>query len=162
MSVKYWVSELSDSAIDNLKKECYNILISYGHEYELINDFINDIENEKLMNLEELISHERMKELSVMEWMGFLNDLHYSFKKTLKVYGFNNSVINSSSYLLYDDDSILFSFNIIDNNLTNVEKYIIHTHNCTIDKIKKLNDDLILFSVIDENLKANTLILKKT
>lgn len=65
--IKYWVSELSDQAIKELKNECFEILMSYGHDEDHIHDFIDDIENEKLMNLEELISRERMKELSGME-----------------------------------------------------------------------------------------------
>ena len=64
--IKYWVSQLSDQAIKDLKKECFDILMSYGHDEDHIHEFINDIENEKLMNLEELISRERMLELSEM------------------------------------------------------------------------------------------------
>lgn len=65
-NIKYWVTELSDKAQELLIKHCTRQLKAMGYcKYE-INRHIEDIANEKLMNLEELVSQKLMIKYSSM------------------------------------------------------------------------------------------------
>ena len=67
MNIKYWVSELSEVAQTILFDHCSNKLREYGYSDNTINEYMADLENEKLVNLDELVSYDMMKNLSVME-----------------------------------------------------------------------------------------------
>ena len=64
--IKYWVSELSDHAQTLLVKHCKKQLKQMGYcDYE-IERYVEDVVNEKLMNLEELVSRKLMLKYSAM------------------------------------------------------------------------------------------------
>ena len=66
MNIKYWVTELSDHAQKLLVAHCKRQLKKMGYcDYE-IDMHIQDIENEKLLNLEELVSRKLMIKYSSM------------------------------------------------------------------------------------------------
>ena len=87
--------------------------------------------------------------------MGFISDIISSYRKM------KGTPFNSIAYGLFEKDERLFTFRIYNSNMNSVERYIIHVHKCQIDDVQKLDQNMILFSVIDENLKAKTLILKR-
>lgn len=64
MKCKKWVSELSDRSQKELFAICENKLIEYGYSKKDIKVFMFDLSNEKLTNLDNLISYEKMLELS--------------------------------------------------------------------------------------------------
>ena len=67
MNIKYWVSELSDVAQTILFNHCHDKLKEYGYSNNTIDEYMADLENEKLVNLDELVSYDMMKNLSLME-----------------------------------------------------------------------------------------------
>lgn len=63
-NIKYWVSDLSEVAQKELFEICKNALIEEGYEEETITDYLNDLPNEKLGNLDELVEYDKLIELS--------------------------------------------------------------------------------------------------
>ena len=67
MNIKYWVTELSETAQTILFNYCHDKLKEYGYSNNTIDEYMADLENEKLVNLDELVSYDMMKNLSLME-----------------------------------------------------------------------------------------------
>ncbi|MCM3387301.1 hypothetical protein M3649_04030 [Ureibacillus chungkukjangi] len=65
--IKYWVSELSKEAQQILYTHCFKQLEEQGYHKADINNYLNDLQFEKLINLDELVSHDMMIQLSEME-----------------------------------------------------------------------------------------------
>lgn len=61
--LKYWVSELHPIAQNELILICTEKLKNEGYDEESIFNFIKDIKNEKLLNLEELMPYEKIIKL---------------------------------------------------------------------------------------------------
>lgn len=88
--------------------------------------------------------------------MGLFKDILISYRKMKRV------PYNTIHYGLFEKEERLFTFTIYNGILNNVERYIINVHKCQIDDVQKIDHgNIILFSVMDENLKARTLILKR-
>lgn len=67
MKMKYWVSDLSESAFQLLRNHVSNKLNELDLTEEEYNDYMNDLENEKLDNLEELVSYDLRLKYSQMD-----------------------------------------------------------------------------------------------
>jgi hypothetical protein len=63
--MKYWVDELSKKAYLKLESVVYNNLKN-DLDYESLNDYIENLKNEKLGNLSYHFSYEELLELSEM------------------------------------------------------------------------------------------------
>lgn len=66
--MKYWVSDLSDNALRLLKNHVSKKLKQLDLSNEEYKEYMNDLENEKLGNLEELVSYELRLKYSKMDW----------------------------------------------------------------------------------------------
>lgn len=64
--IKYWVTDLSDKAQDLLVKHCSRQLKAMGYCKHEINRYVEDLPNEKLGNLNELVSNNLMIKYSNM------------------------------------------------------------------------------------------------
>lgn len=62
--IKYWVSDLSHAAQQELFTHCRNQLVLEGYETSVIDDYIAELPNEKLGNLNQLVSYDMMIRLS--------------------------------------------------------------------------------------------------
>ena len=65
--MKYWVSDLSEKALQLLKDHVSKKLKQLDLTESEYVDFMNDIENEKLDNLEELVSYDLRLKYSKMD-----------------------------------------------------------------------------------------------
>ena len=63
-NIKYWVSDLSEVAQKELFTHCRNQLIKEGYSLSVIDDYINELPNEKLGNLTQLVTYDMMIKLS--------------------------------------------------------------------------------------------------
>lgn len=66
-NTKIWVSELSTEGLRLLKNHVSKKLKALDLSIEDYNEFMNDLENEKLDNLEELVSYNLRLKYSQME-----------------------------------------------------------------------------------------------
>lgn len=64
--MKYWISQLSNEAIEIIKNKVYSNLFQNGYAENQIQQYIEEIENEKLGSLDYHLSYEEMKQLSNM------------------------------------------------------------------------------------------------
>lgn len=67
MKMKYWVSDLSENAFQLLRNHVSNKLNELDLTEEEYNDYMNDLENEKMDNLEELVSYDLRLKYSQMD-----------------------------------------------------------------------------------------------
>lgn len=64
--IKYWVNDLSKEAQQILYTHCFKQLEEQGYSKADINKYLDDLQYEKLVNLDELVRHEMMVTLSEM------------------------------------------------------------------------------------------------
>lgn len=65
--MKYWVSDLSEKALQLLKDHVSKKLNELDLSQVEYNEYMNDLENEKLDNLEELVSYDLRLKYSQMD-----------------------------------------------------------------------------------------------
>lgn len=65
--MKYWVSDLSEKALQLLKNHVSKQLKQLDLTNEEYVEYMNDLENEKLDNLEELVSYDLRLKYSQMD-----------------------------------------------------------------------------------------------